>query len=44
MGPADFQLMVPAKFEEHALEVLAFELSEEELAAQAEAGNLYEIL
>lgn len=39
MGPADYQLLVPKEFEEHALEVLEYEISDEELAAQAEAAD-----
>jgi hypothetical protein len=42
MGPADFHVMIPASFEEHALEVLDFEISEEDLAAQAEAAGIAE--
>jgi len=42
MGQPDFQLLVPKEFEEHALEVLAYEISEEELAAQAEAAGALE--
>lgn len=40
MGPADLRLMVPDAFVEQALEVLEFEMSDEELAAQAEAAGL----
>jgi hypothetical protein len=39
MGGMELRLFVPAAFEEHALEVLAAEISEEELAAQAEAAG-----
>jgi hypothetical protein len=35
-------LMVPASFEEQALEVLAMEISDEELAAQAEEAGMVE--
>ena len=33
------RLLVPAAFEEQALEVLDYEISDEELAAQAEAAG-----
>ncbi len=39
MGGMELRLFVPAAFEEHALEVLGAEISEEELAAQAEAAG-----
>jgi hypothetical protein len=39
MGGMELRLIVPAAFEEHALEVLGAEISEEELAAQAEAAG-----
>jgi hypothetical protein len=39
MGPAEFQLLVPKAFEEQAIEVLEHEISDEELAAQAEAAE-----
>ena len=39
MGGMELRLFVPAAFEEHALEVLAAEISDEELAAQAEAAG-----
>jgi hypothetical protein len=39
MGGMELRLIVPAAFEEHALEVLAAEISDEELAAQAEAAG-----
>jgi hypothetical protein len=42
MGPSDFRLMVPADSEEHALEILGDEISEEDLAAQAEAAGMPE--
>jgi len=42
VGGFEAKLMVPASFEEHALEVLSTEISEEELAAQAEAAGLSE--
>jgi hypothetical protein len=35
-------LIVPAAFEEHALEVLGAEISDEDLAAQAEAAGVQE--
>lgn len=38
----EFRLMVPASFEEHALEVLEMQISDEELAAQAEAAAPFE--
>ena len=39
MGGMELRVFVPVAFEEHALEVLAAEISEEELAAQAEAAG-----
>lgn len=39
MGGMELRLFVPAAFEEHALEVLEAEISDEELAAQAEAAG-----
>ena len=39
MGGMELRLIVPAAFEEHALEVLAAEISDEDLAAQAEAAG-----
>jgi hypothetical protein len=39
MGGMELRLIVPAAFEEHALEVLGAEISDEELAAQAEAAG-----
>lgn len=39
MGPADYRLVVPEEFVEHALEILSHEISDEELAAQAEAAG-----
>jgi hypothetical protein len=42
MGGMELRLIVPAAFEEHALEVLAAEISDEELAAQAEAAGEHE--
>jgi hypothetical protein len=39
MGGMELRLIVPAAFEEHALEVLGAEISEEDLAAQAEAAG-----
>jgi hypothetical protein len=38
----EFRLMVPAAFEEQALEVLEMQISDEELAAQAEAAAMVE--
>lgn len=38
----EFRLMVPAAFEEHALEVLEMQISDEDLAAQAEAAATFE--
>jgi hypothetical protein len=43
MGPAEFQLLVPAEFGEHAIEVLEHEISDEELAAQAEAAEMEDL-
>jgi hypothetical protein len=40
VGGIDLKLFVPASFEEHALEILATEISDEELAAQAEAAGM----
>lgn len=42
LGGFQLQLMVPKAFEEQALEVLETEISDEELAAQAEAAGLAE--
>lgn len=42
LGGFQLRLMVPAAFEEQALEVLQSEISEEELAAQAEAAGIIE--
>jgi len=42
LGGFQLRLMVPAAFEEQALEVLQSEISEEELAAQAEAAGIAE--
>jgi hypothetical protein len=42
VGGFEASLMVPASFEEQALEVLGSEISEEELAAQAEAAGVGE--
>lgn len=42
LGGVELRLMVPKALEEHALEILAFEISEEELAAQAEAAGMLE--
>jgi hypothetical protein len=42
VGGFEAKLMVPASFEEHALEVLSTEISDEELAAQAEAAGVVE--
>jgi hypothetical protein len=38
----EFRLMVPAAFEEQALEVLEMQISDEDLAAQAEAAASFE--
>ena len=40
-GPIEIELklLVPRSFEEQALEILAHEISDEELAAQAEAAG-----
>lgn len=42
LGGIDLRLMVPASLEEQALEILQSEISEEELAAQAEAAGFVE--
>jgi len=42
LGGFQLRLLVPAAFEHEALEVLAAEISEEELAAQAEAAGVME--
>ena len=42
MGGMELRLIVPAAFEEHALEVLGAEISDEDLAAQAEAAGIQE--
>ena len=42
LGGIELRLMVPAAFEEDALQILDYEISEEELAAQAEAAALIE--
>jgi hypothetical protein len=42
LGGFQLRLLVPAAFEQEALEVLAAEISEEELAAQAEAAGVME--
>jgi len=39
MGPADYQLLVPKEFHEQALEILEYQISDEELAAQAEEAG-----
>jgi len=39
MGPPDYQLVVPKEFQEHALEILEYQISDEELAAQAEEAG-----
>jgi hypothetical protein len=39
LGGFQLRLMVPAAYEEQALEILATEISDEELAAQAEAAG-----
>jgi hypothetical protein len=42
LGGFQLRLMVPAAYEEQALEILESEISDEELAAQAEAAGLPE--
>lgn len=42
LGGFQLRLLVPAAFEQEALEVLEAEISEEELAAQAEAAGITE--
>ncbi len=42
LGSFELRLMVPAQYEAQALEVLQSEISEEELAAQAEAAGVPE--
>jgi hypothetical protein len=42
LGGIDLRLMVPASLEEQAIEILQSEISEEELAAQAEAAGFVE--
>ncbi len=42
LGGIELRLMVPADLEEQSLEILAYEVSEEELAAQAEAAGMME--
>jgi hypothetical protein len=42
LGGIELRLMVPAALQEQALEILASEVSEEELAAQAEAAAMSE--
>ena len=42
LGGIELRLMVPSAFEEEALQVLETEISEEELAAQAEAAGVFE--
>jgi hypothetical protein len=42
LGGFQLRLLVPAAFEQEALEVLEAEISEEELAAQAEAAGVME--
>jgi hypothetical protein len=39
LGGVELRLLVPASFEEQALEVLAGQISDEELVAQAEAAG-----
>jgi hypothetical protein len=39
LGGIELKLLVPKSFEEQALEILAHEISDEELAAQAEAAG-----
>jgi hypothetical protein len=42
LGGFQMRLMVPAAYEEQALEILETEISDEELAAQAEAAGTFE--
>ncbi len=42
LGGIELRLLVPAQYEEHALEILQSEISDEELAAQAEAAGDFE--
>jgi hypothetical protein len=42
LGGIELRLLVPAQYEEHALEILESEISDEELAAQAEAAGAFE--
>ncbi len=42
LGGIELRLLVPAQYEEHALEILQTEISDEELAAQAEAAGAFE--
>jgi hypothetical protein len=41
LGGFQLRLLVPKAFEKEALEVLEWEISEEELAAQAEAAAVH---
>lgn len=43
LGGIDLRLLVPASYEEQALEVLQSEISDEELAAQAEAAGFVDM-
>jgi Putative prokaryotic signal transducing protein len=43
LGGVELRLLVPAEFEEHALEILAMQISDEDLAAQAEAAGMDEL-
>jgi len=43
LGGIDLRLLVPASYEEQALEVLQSEISDEELAAQAEAAGFIDM-
>jgi len=42
LGGIELRLLVPAQYEEQALEILQSEISDEELAAQAEAAGGFE--
>ncbi|MDP9054687.1 MAG: DUF2007 domain-containing protein [Acidobacteriota bacterium] len=42
LGGIELRLLVPAQYEEQALEILQSEISDEELAAQAEAAGAFE--
>jgi hypothetical protein len=42
LGAVELRLLVPLAYEEQALEILAMQISDEELAAQAEAAGAFE--